>query len=205
MNHILFPSLIYQARLNSRPSQMIKDILIESEQIKNTDKMGLQWSKKNYPGGYTSYGSLDQLYKLSSTFDLLKKEIDKHVFNYAKQLEMDISPKALRMNSCWINIMPKGTSHSMHIHPLSVISGSFYVETPPNASCIKFEDPRLVHFMASPPRKNNAKIQNKSFVEIKPKAGDVILFESWMKHEVPRNSSLKNRISVSFNYDWIQK
>ncbi len=205
MNHILFPSLVYQSRLNSRPAKIVSELLIEAEQIKNADKKGLSWSKKNYPGGYTSYGSMDQLHQLSSTFEKLRKEIDGHVSKFISQLEMDISAKALQMNSCWLNIMPKGTSHSLHLHPLSVISGSFYVEVPENSSGIKFEDPRLVSFMASPPRKKTARLQNQNFFEIKPSAGDLILFESWMKHEVPRNKSNKNRISISFNYDWVKK
>ncbi|MEK6772421.1 MAG: TIGR02466 family protein [Bdellovibrionota bacterium] len=205
MNHILFASLVYQSRLNSRPAKIVSELLIEAEQIKNADKKGLSWSKKNYPGGYTSYGSMDQLHQLSSTFEKLRKEIDGHVVQFVSQLEMDISSKALQMNSCWLNIMPKGTSHSLHLHPLSVISGSFYVEVPENSSGIKFEDPRLMNFMASPPRKKTARLQNQNFFEIKPSAGDLILFESWMKHEVPRNKSNKNRISISFNYDWVKK
>lgn len=205
MTHLLFPSFVYQAKLKARPQSLISELLTESEQIKKADQTGQAWSRKNYPGGYTSYGSLDQLHKLSSTFDRLRKEIDQHVHQFVKQLEMDISPKELQMNTCWLNMMPRGVTHSMHIHPLSVISGSFYVDTPKNSSVIKFEDPRLAHFMASPARKKKAQRNNQRFVEIQPSSGEVILFESWMKHEVPLNSSSKNRISISFNYDWIQR
>ncbi|HEY8271605.1 MAG TPA: TIGR02466 family protein, partial [Pseudobdellovibrionaceae bacterium] len=92
---------------------------------------------------------------------------------------------------------------TMHIHPLSVISGTYYVQTPKDCGSIKFEDPRMVGFMASPPRKENAQERNKRFVELKPQAGNVVLFESWMRHEVPQNKSDIERISISFNYDWI--
>jgi uncharacterized protein (TIGR02466 family) len=37
-----------------------------------------------------------------------------------------------------------------------------------------------------------------------PKAGDIIMFESWLKHEVPPHHTNDERISVSFNYDWFQ-
>lgn len=99
--------------------------------------------------------------------------------------------------------MPEGAFHTMHIHPLSVISGTYYVQTPKNCSAIKFEDPRMVGFMASPPRAEKAQERNQRFVELKPQAGHVVLFESWMRHEVPQNLSSTERISISFNYDWI--
>jgi uncharacterized protein (TIGR02466 family) len=41
-------------------------------------------------------------------------------------------------------------------------------------------------------------------IDLTPKPGEIILFESWMKHEVPPNRTEGERISVSFNYDWIQ-
>lgn len=202
MKHVLFPSYVYQARLNARPQALIAELTEEASQIKTADHEGQTWSKKNYPGGYTSYSSLDRLHQMSSTFEKLKKEIDRHVHRFVRDLEMEISPAELEMSSCWLNIMPRGVTHSMHIHPLSVISGSFYVVIPKGASGIKFEDPRLAQFMASPQRKTKARVENRPFVEIKPSAGDLVLFESWMKHEVPPNVSSRERISISFNYDW---
>ena len=32
--------------------------------------------------------------------------------------------------------------------------------------------------------------------------GDVLLWESWLRHEVPMNQAEDDRISVSFNYRW---
>ena len=116
---------------------------------------------------------------------------------------MNITVKDLMMTTCWVNIMPPGVTHSMHIHPLSVISGTYYLQTPKNCSAIKFEDPRMVNFMASPPRKTKAHRDNQRFVSMPAKEGHLVLFESWMRHEVPPNLSKEPRISISFNYDWI--
>ena len=33
-------------------------------------------------------------------------------------------------------------------------------------------------------------------------SGTVLLWESWLRHEVPLNQSAEERISVSFNYRW---
>lgn len=200
----LFPSPIYYAPLTSKGLKKLNsELLEESLKFSQIDDAGIKWSEGNYHGGYTSYGSIAHLHQVSTTFEDLQRAIDKHVRKYLKYLEMDVNPKQIQMSSCWVNIMPTGTFHTMHIHPLSVISGTYYVQTPKNCSSIKFEDPRMVGFMASPPRKENAQERNRRFIELKPQVGNLILFESWMRHEVPRNQSNIERISISFNYDWI--
>lgn len=197
-----FPSLIFQKRILRANSPLIRDLLAECQTFSEQDRRGQAWSKKNYPGGYTSYASLPPLDQLSPTFAELKTLIDLHVAEYISALEMDIKPKDLFLSSMWINRMPAQVVHTGHIHPLSVISGTFYVQTPPGASALKFEDPRLTSFMGSPPRKAKAALKNQRFVNLNPQAGEVILFESWMRHEVPPNQSKAERVSVSFNYDW---
>lgn len=200
----LFPTFVYYAPLKTQSTtQLNKELKQEALKFAEIDEAGQKWSAKNYKGGYTSYGSIAHMHQVSSTFGDLQKDIDKHVRKFIKHLEMDINPKELQMTSCWINIMPSDVNHSMHIHPLSVISGTYYVQTPKNCSAIKFEDPRMDAFMASPPRKSTAKDINQRFYSLAPQEGHVVLFESWTRHEVPRNESNKERISISFNYDWV--
>lgn len=198
----LFPTQIYQAMISKSPRALIHDLIQDAKILQKTDHEGLQWSKKNYVGGYTSYGSLDQLHLFSSNFENLKKKIDQHLRKYMTALELDVPVQNLQMSRCWVNIMPAGSSHSMHIHPLSVISGTFYVQVPKGASPLKLEDPRLVNFMASPPRKAKARTDNQRFFCLAPQAGEVVLFESWLRHEVPAHHAKSERISISFNYDW---
>ena len=124
------------------------------------------------------------------------------VASYAKKLELDLGRKKLAMSSCWVNIMGKGCHHGSHLHPLSTVSGTFYVKVPRGGSSLKFEDPRLPMMMASPPRKTKSRLENRRFVEIAPRPGQVVLFESWLKHEVPVHQADEERVSISFNYDW---
>ena len=42
----------------------------------------------------------------------------------------------------------------------------------------------------------------RTFVYRAPEAGEVLLWESWLRHEVPMNMADEDRISVSFNYGW---
>ena len=104
------------------------------------------------------------------------------------------------LNSLWVNVMEKGAVHTPHIHPHSVISGTYYVTVPPKSGAIRFEDPRLPMMMAAPLRKSNARPENRSFVDVTPKLGMLLLWESWLRHGVEPNAAHSKRISVSFNY-----
>jgi uncharacterized protein (TIGR02466 family) len=199
----LFPTLIQVSKLPIKNRKFNQQILQECYSFKELDVGGHKWSRENYFAGYTSYGSLADLPQRSPTFAELKLQLDRLVLQFAKQLDMDLGDKKLVMSSCWINIMGLGCHHSFHLHPLSTISGTYYVQIPKDSGAIKFEDPRLPMMMASPPRKSRAKQENQRFIEVSPQECEVVLFESWLKHEVPTNRSNADRISISFNYDWI--
>ncbi len=199
----LFPTTISYALLQKSWKKLNAELLDESYKFAEIDEEGQKWSQKNYPGGYTSYGSISNLHQVSTTFETLQKQIDKHVAHFAKHLEMDISARELKMTSCWVNIMSTQVVHSFHLHPLSVISGTYYVQIPPGSAGLKFEDPRATAFMASPPRKAKARLDNQRYYTLTPQIGHVVLFESWLRHEVPPHLSHHERVSISFNYDWV--
>lgn len=201
----LFPSLIWRAKLQGSTSKrLVSELIREAKLFREIDEVGERWSHENYYAGYTSYSSITDLAFRSSGYERLKKWIDREVVKYANALELDLGKGRLEMNSFWMNIMGEGSHHAFHLHPLSTVSGTFYLQVPPHSGQLKFEDPRLPAFMASPPKKRNAKIENQRFYCVKPSAGELVLFESWLKHEVTVNRSSRERISVSFNYDWVQ-
>jgi uncharacterized protein (TIGR02466 family) len=55
--------------------------------------------------------------------------------------------------------------------------------------------------MAAPPRKGDA--ASLAHVTYPVEAGQVILFESWLRHEVAANPVDAERISISFNYHYL--
>lgn len=193
---IYFAPLIALKKWNALSKKLVNDCY----RLEQSDDEGKEWSELQYPGGYTSYSSISDLHQRTSDFVSLKKLIDRHVWSFAKTLEYDINPKDLEMTSSWINVTRRGGHHSMHLHPHSVISGTLYLLTPKDGGNLKFEDPRLSKFMCAPARKENAKMFNQTFVELQPKAGHLVLFESWLRHEVESNLSDKDRMSISFNY-----
>jgi uncharacterized protein (TIGR02466 family) len=54
--------------------------------------------------------------------------------------------------------------------------------------------------MAAPPKKPNARLENRSFVDVAPKPGMLLLWESWLRHGVAPHAGKTSRISISFNY-----
>ena len=201
--HALFPTLVYASALQGGDARAFnRQLLKECRQLRLDDAAGRRWSEKNYPGGYTSYGSVHRLQTVSPTFESLRKKLKRHVANFAAAVEWDLQGRELEMTDCWVNIMPRGTVHSLHLHPHSSLSGTYYVQVPNGSPGIKFEDPRLERFMAAPPRKLEAKREARPWVSFPAAAGQLLLFESWLRHEVVPNTVRAERISVSFNYNW---
>ena len=199
----LFATRLYRAALSELGKPVDADELEAScWAIAEDDEAGQTWCEENGYPGYTSYASLDDLPWRFPIFKMLKKTLDKHVAAFVEDLEFDLGGSKLKLDSLWINILPPGGTHASHIHPHSVISGTTYVAMPGGASAIKYEDPRSARMMATPPRLKTARRENQPFIYEAPKVGDVLLWESWLRHEVPLNRAEEDRISVSFNYSW---
>jgi uncharacterized protein (TIGR02466 family) len=199
----LFVTRLYRAQLSEFPKAPdTGDLETACLSIAGDDEAGQHWCEENGYPGYTSYASLDDLPWRFPVFKDLVKVLDKHVAAFVKDLAFDLGDRKLRLDSLWINILPEGGTHASHIHPHSVISGTTYVAMPDGASALKLEDPRSARMMAAPTRKLDAPRELRSFIYVAPAPGDVLLWESWLRHEVPMNMADEERISVSFNYGW---
>lgn len=197
----LFATRVYRADDAIGP-ELLAELDAACRQIAEDDGAGRRWSVKNGYPGYTSYASLNDLPWRVPAFKALAKVLDRHAKDFAKELALDLAGKALALDSLWINVLPEGGMHSGHIHPHSAISGTIYVAVPAGASAIRFEDPRLPMLMAHPGRKKNAPRDLLPFVTVVPAPGTVLLWESYLRHEVPMNQAAEERISISFNYRW---
>ncbi|MCK0151855.1 2OG-Fe(II) oxygenase family protein [Marivita sp. S6314] len=199
----LFVTRLYQAPLSEHGPKIDPDEMEAScFSIAQDDEAGQDWCEdQGYPG-YTSYASLTDLPWRFPIFADLVKSLDAHVAAFAKDLEFDLDGRALVLEDLWINILPEGGFHSAHIHPHSVISGTTYVSMPEGASALKLEDPRHAMMMAAPPRIKDAREEMRNFIYVSPAVSDVLLWESWLRHEVVMNQAEDERVSVSFNYKW---
>jgi len=199
----LFVTRLYHAALSEHGTPVdAAELEASCLAIAEDDEAGQRWCEENDYPGYTSYASLDDLPWRFPIFGDLVDVLDAHVSAFARDLAFDLGDRRLELNGLWINILPEGGIHTGHIHPHSVISGTAYVAMPDGTSAIRFEDPRLPLMMAAPPRVPDAPEELRSFVHMRPRVGDVLLWESWLRHEVPMNMAEEERISVSFNYGW---
>lgn len=196
----LFATKLYRAELAD--AGLIAELFEASQALALDDEAGIAWCERNDYPGYTSYASLDDLPWRFPIFKTLTKIIERHAKTFAKNLDFDLSGGKLALDSIWVNVLRPGGLHTAHIHPHSVISGTFYVAVPEGAGALRLEDPRLGLMMAAPPKKPRAAPENRAFVSIVPRPGTLLLWESWLRHEVPKNRAEEDRISVSFNVNW---
>jgi uncharacterized protein (TIGR02466 family) len=201
MTHIksLFVTRLYHATLDAIDAAELE---ASCYSIAEDDDAGQAWCEENGYPGYTSYASLTDLAWRFPIFADVIRALDAHVAAFAKDLDLNLDGRALKLEDIWINILSEGGMHTGHIHPHSVISGTTYVAMPEGASAIKFEDPRLPMMMAAPARLKSAREELRTFHYVAPAVSDVLLWESFVRHEVPMNMSEDDRISVSFNYAW---
>jgi uncharacterized protein (TIGR02466 family) len=195
----LFPTLLYRADA-AVPASLNAELEVAALSLARDDQAGLRWCDKHGYPGYTSYASLNDLSWRMPAFKRLERILDKHATSFAKSLHWDIKGGVPRCDSLWVNVMPEGGHHTSHIHPNSVISGTYYVKVPLGAGPIVYEDPRLAMMMAAPPRKAKGPREMKGHVSETPEPGTLLLWESWLRHEVPLNRAEGERISISFNY-----
>jgi len=199
----LFATQIYQARPTGAAAERLRvDLERACLAIAEGDGAGRAWCAEHAYNGYTSYASLDDLVWRDPVMAELAAVLDGHVAQFARELDYDLGRRRLMLDSLWVNILAPGGMHAGHIHPGSVVSGTYYVALPEGAAGLKFEDPRLALMMAAPPRRASAGRRNRTFVEIAPKPGTLLLWESWLRHEVPASRADTDRISISFNYNW---
>lgn len=194
----LFATPIMEATLDD--AGLLSELDAAIWMLEEGDEAGARWCQEQGYDGYTSYASLDDLPRRAPVFASLKKRLDHLVEAFAQGLHWDMSAHRLELDALWVNILGEGGSHSGHIHPGSVISGTVYIDMPNGAGALKFEDPRLPMMQAAPPLQSDIPETAQRFVYRTPAPGTVLMWESWLRHEVMANRAEAPRLSISFNY-----
>ena len=194
---MLFATGLYEAVVDDQA--LLGDLAHSIRTLAKDDTAGQRWSREKGYKGYTSYASLNDLPRRDPAFAELKKILDRHAAKFAGELAFDLGRKP-RLDSLWVNLMKPGGHHTAHIHPHSILSGTFYVEAPGGSGPIRFEDPRLPMMMAAPVRREDAPEELRNFVSIRPRSGLLLMWESWLRHEVLPGTARADRLSISFNF-----
>jgi uncharacterized protein (TIGR02466 family) len=197
MTRSLFATNLYEAVLEDEA--LLEELAHSIRTLAEDDEAGIRWSREHRYAGYTSYASLNDLPRRDPAFADLAKLLTKHATAFATDCAFDLARKP-KLDSLWVNLLRGPGHHSAHIHPHSIISGTLYVEVPKGSGAIRFEDPRLPMMMAAPTRRPDAPEALLPFVTVEPKAGLLLLWESWLRHEVLPGSGRRERLSISFNF-----
>jgi uncharacterized protein (TIGR02466 family) len=197
MGRRLFATQLYEADLGG--GDLFDQLAHSIRTLAEDDEAGRRWSAEHLYPGYTSYASLNDLPRRDPAFADLGKLLTKHAAAFAEECAFDLARKP-RLDSLWVNLLRGSGHHSGHIHPHSVISGTLYVEVPKGSGAIRFEDPRLPLMMAAPTRLADAPEELRPFVGVEPRPGLLLLWESWLRHEVLPGTGRGERLSISFNF-----
>ena len=190
MTRSLFATKLYETEIADEA--LLSELAHSIRSLAEDDVAGQRWSEEHRYAGYTSYASLNDLPRRDPVIGDLAKLLTKHAAKFAQECAFELTGKP-KLDSLWVNLLRGPGHHSAHIHPHSIISGTLYVDVPRGSGAIRFEDPRLPLMMAAPQLLE-------SFVTVKPRAGLLLMWESWLRHEVLAGSGRGERLSISFNF-----
>ena len=193
----LFATRLYEDELGDE--RFLADLAHSIRTLAEDDSAGRCWSRDHSYARYTSYASLNDLPKRDPAFAELARMLTRHAAAFARECAFEL-PRKPRLDSLWVNLLKVAGHHAAHIHPHSIISGTLYVEAPKGSGAIRFEDPRLPLMMAAPARTKDVAEDLQPFIAVAPQAGLLLMWESWLRHEVLPGTGRGERLSISFNF-----
>ena len=180
---VWFANIVWQTSLainNSKLKQRADELRLYTEGVKITNQQG--WQSK-------SVGTEDIV------LTEFKTVLDQVVSKCASSVELP----DLKFMNLWFNINPPGAYNTLHNHQDSILSGVYYIDVPEsNMGNIEFlREDDIQYYMPTLKKYNQFTSQKAVY---KPEAGMLLLFPSWLKHQVLSNQSNSDRYSLSFNY-----
>ncbi|MFD3191430.1 TIGR02466 family protein [Sedimentitalea sp. HM32M-2] len=201
-----FPTLVYSTMLHDA-EDMNKEILAAIYDERDKDSKGIERSNYRSLGGWHSHNNLHK----DAKFSRLTRRIHAILAGINSNLGYDPA-RHLRVTTMWSITNPPLSSNRAHIHPGALWSGVYYVQAPEGAGAIDFTDPRVVTIMNSPSFIPNKRRKTECWtkVKVKPVAGKMLFFPSWLYHSVDPNlaegdGKEAERIIISFNISQLRK
>ena len=174
-----------------------KSIEIECYKEKKDDVLGRSISNINgWQSKFVAFDKYDEIYKVLKIISL-----NANVF--IEDMGVDEKYK-FSINEYWININSKGSFNAPHTHPQSLFSCIIYIKTPKDSGNILFLQNQILQLGLGGYTKNN---NFYNFESIKYEAIEkrVIVFPSYLLHQVQENKSDEDRISIAFNFNALKE
>ena len=190
----LFPDPIFHCKLENY-KQINKELLNYILELQKKDKKGNNRSNR---GGWHS-----------PNFDIVNpgppinfinsfKDFLKHIIE--DEIGWEYVPNKQRVVAMWAIINKKNSYNVKHNHQNCYLSSAYYIKKPENSGDITFYDPKESKTYRFPEVEKHTNYSAES-VTIKPEEGDLLIFPSYLYHDVGVNLSDEERIVVSFNID----
>jgi len=179
----VFPIPLYQAHRDPSTAP------IEKKEIENIIESGLRRNISNQ----TTYNS----YIFNTKLKNLKEFCEKHVNLYVRDIVKPRQKYDWYFTQSWLNVTEPGEFHHVHNHPNSIISGVFYVKTLENDS-IEFVNPSK-HYQTLRVEPKEYNLWNSLSWNLPIEDNQLVIFPSWLQHNVPQNRTSESRISFAFN------
>jgi uncharacterized protein (TIGR02466 family) len=151
---------------------------------------------------YISTYSVDAA-AVEQKFDSRLNPLTDYIKSAAKKYFEDISIESRDFSLYYLfNKITFGGEHKLHAHPNCILSGVFYLKIPEGAPPIIFNDPRDHYkYIQYPIKFGNPRDMYKLLPEyvINPTEGLMLMWPSWLEHQVPSSECSEERIAVAFN------
>ena len=151
----------------------------------------LEWLAQKANGNFKSKDSYVLKHeKLKDIKNFLMESINKYCEKILN------TKQRLVITQSWFNKNPTGSKHQEHVHPNSIVSGVMYFQIDQTLPPIQFSKSNQDGVKLDPIKYN---VLNSDTFLLPCKPGELILFPSNLRHSVPINTGMPDRISLSFN------
>ena len=139
--------------------------------------------------------STDNFVLRRSELTNLRSWIEDCVADYFKATANPKHDVSLRITQSWVNYSEQGQYHHKHVHPNSLVSGVFYINTNDNDRIYFYRSGfQQIKFPTDDWNQWNSESWWFEAME-----GRLVLFPSSLEHMVPTVEGEKTRVSLSFN------
>jgi uncharacterized protein (TIGR02466 family) len=105
--------------------------------------------------------------------------------------------------NAWVNVNENPYAYVPHVHsdcPGLLFSGVYYPKAGDDANFIEFKNPNpLVQYLVYPNMLKDYNSYNSSVIRVRPETQNLLIFPSWMQHNIVPADRTEDRISIAFN------
>jgi uncharacterized protein (TIGR02466 family) len=190
----IFPIPIYVGTVDNLDIQKKFNIIHNTLTLENK----LNYKKDRTPTHKLSSNNFsDNLIEEYDLFDF-KNELMNHLSKYLEEIGRQSRVEQVKITASWMTSFTAGDYAQQHCHGVADISGVYYVKATKDDA--KF-------YVSSPNRTLKSSyifnhILDKKYIE--PTTGTIVLFPGWLEHGVETQISDQERVSISFNLEFIR-